>query len=176
MENALRNFACLTKDDMISINYNEKDYEMLVLETKPQNAVSIIECDMDVDFAPPVGYEEPNYKATTSKAAQRGPSQYSTPQQSSGQAAAKVDGYRLDGKSSSSTSNRKRNELSTSSTTETGRPGTSASTSGANESCAAEARGKPFYDYRIGLIRFHHEFDEQNDDMVRILSSYFKII
>jgi len=30
-----------------------------VLETKPQKAVSIIECDMNVDFAPAVGYQEP---------------------------------------------------------------------------------------------------------------------
>jgi ubiquitin fusion degradation protein 1 len=30
-----------------------------ILETRPDNAVSIIECDMDVDFAPPVGYTEP---------------------------------------------------------------------------------------------------------------------
>jgi ubiquitin fusion degradation protein 1 len=33
------------------------------LETRPGDAVSIIECDMDVDFAPPVGYQEPDYKA-----------------------------------------------------------------------------------------------------------------
>jgi hypothetical protein len=30
-----------------------------VLETKPGTAVSVIECDLNVDFAPPVGYEEP---------------------------------------------------------------------------------------------------------------------
>jgi len=30
-----------------------------ILETRPGDAVSIIECDMDVDFAPPIGYEEP---------------------------------------------------------------------------------------------------------------------
>ena len=29
------------------------------METKPGNAVSIIECDMNVEFAPPVGYSEP---------------------------------------------------------------------------------------------------------------------
>lgn len=59
LENALRNFACLTAGDMIAINYNDKVYELKVLETKPENAVSIIECDMNVDFAAPVGYEEP---------------------------------------------------------------------------------------------------------------------
>jgi hypothetical protein len=35
---------------------------MCILETRPGNAVSIIECDMDVDFAPPVGYQEPDRK------------------------------------------------------------------------------------------------------------------
>ncbi|ESO01896.1 hypothetical protein HELRODRAFT_188513 [Helobdella robusta] len=59
LENALRTFACLTSGDMIAINYNDRIYELKVLETKPNNAVSIIECDMNVDFAPPVGYEEP---------------------------------------------------------------------------------------------------------------------
>jgi len=59
LENALRNFACLTTGDMIAINYNDKVYELKVLETKPQKAVSIIECDMNVDFAAPVGYQEP---------------------------------------------------------------------------------------------------------------------
>jgi len=59
LENALRGFACLTKGDIIAINYNEKIYEMLVMETKPGNAVSIIETDMNVDFEAPVGYKEP---------------------------------------------------------------------------------------------------------------------
>ncbi|KFM80562.1 Ubiquitin fusion degradation protein 1-like protein, partial [Stegodyphus mimosarum] len=63
LENALRNFACLTTGDMIAIEYNDKIYEFCVLETRPGKAVSIIECDMNVDFAPPVGYKEPEPKA-----------------------------------------------------------------------------------------------------------------
>jgi len=59
LENGLRNFACLTVDDVIAINYNEKVYELRVLEVKPGGAVTIIECDMNVEFAAPVGYEEP---------------------------------------------------------------------------------------------------------------------
>lgn len=59
LENMLRNFACLTRGDVISIKYNEREYELCVLETKPDDAISIIECDMNVDFAPPVGYQEP---------------------------------------------------------------------------------------------------------------------
>lgn len=59
LENALRNFGCLTAGDIIAIKYNDKIYELCVLETKPGKAVSIIECDMNVDFAAPVGYKEP---------------------------------------------------------------------------------------------------------------------
>lgn len=62
LENALRNYACLTTGDVIAINYNDKVYEVCVLETQPSQAVTIIECDMRVDFAPPVGYQEPQKK------------------------------------------------------------------------------------------------------------------
>uniref|UniRef100_A0A1B0BHY1 Ubiquitin fusion degradation protein 1 homolog n=1 Tax=Glossina palpalis gambiensis TaxID=67801 RepID=A0A1B0BHY1_9MUSC len=58
LENALRNFACLTAGDVIAIKYNKKIYELCVLETKPGNAVSIIECDMNVEFEAPVGYKD----------------------------------------------------------------------------------------------------------------------
>uniref|UniRef100_A0A8B9MPC7 Ubiquitin recognition factor in ER-associated degradation protein 1 n=1 Tax=Accipiter nisus TaxID=211598 RepID=A0A8B9MPC7_9AVES len=63
LENALRNFACLTTGDVIAINYNEKIYELRVMETKPDKAVSIIECDMNVDFDAPLGYKEPERSA-----------------------------------------------------------------------------------------------------------------
>lgn len=59
LENALRNFACLTSGDLIAIKYNSKIYELSVMETKPGPAVSIIECDMNVEFEAPVGYQEP---------------------------------------------------------------------------------------------------------------------
>ncbi|KAJ8954650.1 hypothetical protein NQ314_007050 [Rhamnusium bicolor] len=43
----------------LPLGYNQKAYELRVLETKPGNAISIIECDMNVEFAAPVGYKEP---------------------------------------------------------------------------------------------------------------------
>ncbi|ODM91662.1 Ubiquitin fusion degradation protein 1 [Orchesella cincta] len=61
LENALRNFACLTAGDVIAIRYNDQVYEMRVLETRPGDAVNIIECDMNVEFSRPVGYVEPDY-------------------------------------------------------------------------------------------------------------------
>lgn len=50
LENSLRNFACLSKNDIIAIKYNGHVYELLVLETKPNDAVNIIECDMNVSL------------------------------------------------------------------------------------------------------------------------------
>lgn len=50
LENCLRNFACLTTGDLVAINYNNKIYELCVLETKPGRAVTIIECDMNVSW------------------------------------------------------------------------------------------------------------------------------
>lgn len=59
LERVLRKFACLTKGDTISLNYNNHEYELCVLECKPADAISIIECDLNVDFATPIGYEPP---------------------------------------------------------------------------------------------------------------------
>lgn len=61
LENAFRNFSCLTKGDVFTFAYNDQVYEMAVLEAKPSNdkhAVSVLETDLEVDFAPPIGYEE----------------------------------------------------------------------------------------------------------------------
>nr|ADD38487.1 Ubiquitin fusion degradation protein 1 homolog [Lepeophtheirus salmonis] len=68
LESRLRNFACLSTGDVIAINYNDRIYQMSVLETKPDQAVSIIECDMNVEFAAPVGYVEPDAKSSSKNA------------------------------------------------------------------------------------------------------------
>jgi ubiquitin fusion degradation protein 1 len=59
LENTLRNFATLTKGDTIVIKYNDLNYEIEVIDTKPAKAISIIEVDVNVDFAPPKDYVEP---------------------------------------------------------------------------------------------------------------------
>ncbi|OJJ43260.1 hypothetical protein ASPZODRAFT_1186465 [Penicilliopsis zonata CBS 506.65] len=69
LENAFRNFSCLTKGDVFTFGYNDQVYEMAVLETKPTNAksaISVLETDLEVDFAAPVGYEEPQRTSGTS--------------------------------------------------------------------------------------------------------------
>jgi len=65
LESTLRNFSCLTKDDQICLMYNQKNYYLDIVELKPvtvEDAVSIVEADVNVDFEPPVGYVEPKAK------------------------------------------------------------------------------------------------------------------
>ncbi|XKL64230.1 hypothetical protein PGB90_004316 [Kerria lacca] len=59
LESNLRKFACLSKNDIIAIKYCGHVYELRVLETQPDDAVNIIECDMNVEFAPPLDYKDP---------------------------------------------------------------------------------------------------------------------
>jgi len=62
LEHSLRSYACLTLNDIISIRYNETTFNVKVLEVVPQssqNGISIMETDLQVDFAPPLGYIEP---------------------------------------------------------------------------------------------------------------------
>ena len=95
LERALRGFACLTAGDLIAIRYNDRRYELNVMETKPEDAVCIIECDMRVEFAAPVGYVEPSAAAaageTVSQADKDVEAQATAPLFPS-------DGMRIDGK------------------------------------------------------------------------------
>jgi ubiquitin fusion degradation protein 1 len=69
LENAFRNFACLTKGDIFTFSYNDQTYDIAVLEIKPdsdQHAIVTMETDLEVDFATPVGYEPPKRTSGTS--------------------------------------------------------------------------------------------------------------
>lgn len=62
LEKAFRDFATLTQGDIFKFKYNDTVYEVAVLEVKPTSdkmGVSMLETDVSVDFAPPVGYVEP---------------------------------------------------------------------------------------------------------------------
>eukprot|EP00890_Picochlorum_soloecismus_P000441 jgi/Picsp_1/1398/NSC_04877-R1_ubiquitin fusion degradation protein len=59
LETALRGFSCLTVGDTIPIYYNDKTYWINIIEAKPADAISVIETDCNVDFAPPLDYVEP---------------------------------------------------------------------------------------------------------------------
>ncbi|CAI9733282.1 recognition factor in ER-associated degradation 1-like [Octopus vulgaris] len=133
LENALRNFACLTVGDVVAIKYNDKIYELCVLETKPGPAVSIIECDMNVEFAPPVGYQEPHsmHKTSSDEEEDKDHEITSDSQQTAPQFCAFTgEGNRLDGKKKISD----------------GQP--------VADQPAAHKRGVPNYDYKTGSITF----------------------
>lgn len=69
LETAFRNFSCLTVGDIFTFSYNDTTYEIAVLEVKPEgekHAISVQETDLEVDFAPPVGYQEPTKTSGTS--------------------------------------------------------------------------------------------------------------
>ncbi|KAH7321165.1 putative ubiquitin fusion degradation protein Ufd1 [Stachybotrys elegans] len=75
LEKAFRNFATLTKGDIFNFEYNDEVYEVAVLDVKPETekmGVSMIETDVSVEFAPPVGYVEPERKSGTSTPSARG--------------------------------------------------------------------------------------------------------
>ncbi|XP_059647585.1 uncharacterized protein LOC132293936 isoform X2 [Cornus florida] len=59
LETILRNFSCLTTGDTIMVGYNSKKHFIDIIETEPSNAISIIETDCEVDFAPPLDCEQP---------------------------------------------------------------------------------------------------------------------
>ena len=130
LENALRNFACLTAGDVIAIDYNNKVYEVCVLETKPGHAVSIIECDINLEFAAPVGYQEPERPDVPESISSFASSMDGEILEESLEPRFPGGGFRLDGKTSSAPS-----------PTQMGvrKP---------------PRRGIPDYGYRIGTIRF----------------------
>ncbi|XVF45387.1 hypothetical protein PTKIN_Ptkin02bG0201600 [Pterospermum kingtungense] len=74
LETTLRNYSCLTTGDSIMVAYNNKKYYIDIIETKPSNAISIIETDCEVDFAPPLDYKEPERPAVPTSSS-RAPSQ-----------------------------------------------------------------------------------------------------
>ncbi|XP_034827629.1 ubiquitin fusion degradation protein 1 homolog isoform X1 [Maniola hyperantus] len=138
LENCLRNFSCLTTGDVIAIKYNSKVYELCVLETKPGNAVIIIECDMNVEFAPPVGYKEDEHitRGTGSSEMTGMEEDPATMMpEPAGFVAFSGEGNRLDGKKKKLTSE-------------------SDSEPQAGSSRQPYVRGIPDYDYVIGTLRF----------------------
>lgn len=68
LEHKLRNYAALKVGEVIYFRYVNNDYFLEVMECKPsgQGAISIIEANLEVDFAPPDGYVEPTAKKASS--------------------------------------------------------------------------------------------------------------
>ncbi len=106
---------------------------MSVLETKPSEAVSVIECDLNVDFAPPVGYKEPEFTRPAADADDDDEPMdvASLMPEPKGLVPFACEGVRLDGK-------KKR----------------TISESEAPKVMQEYVRGIPDYDYEIGLLKF----------------------
>ncbi|VDL21465.1 unnamed protein product [Hymenolepis diminuta] len=130
LEFALRKFACLSVGDVIPITYNDNQYDLKVLELKPNDAVQIIECDMSVDFAPPVGYVE-NSKPKPSRIASDDTNESLIPDHAKGIRVFGGTGVRLDGR--------------------VVEPGSSVAP---KSSYIISERGKPNYDYKPGSLTF----------------------
>ncbi|KOS20520.1 Ubiquitin fusion degradation protein 1 [Escovopsis weberi] len=76
LEKAFRNFATLTKGDVFNFEYNDERYAVAVLDVKPATdkmGVSMIETDVSVEFAPPVGYVEPTAASAATPASSSTP-------------------------------------------------------------------------------------------------------
>mmetsp|Transcript_56784 Transcript_56784/g.166188 ORF Transcript_56784/g.166188 Transcript_56784/m.166188 type:complete len:319 (+) Transcript_56784:71-1027(+) len=101
LENSLRNFATLTVGDCIVIDYNQKKFEIEIVECRPANAISIIEADVNVDFAPPKDYKEPEIPAAPASGnfhAQVEESDMAPPPEDKGPKLFGGSGQRVDGK------------------------------------------------------------------------------
>ena len=59
LEYNLRNYFCVTEGDTISVTFGKKLYKIDILECKPDKAIRTLNCDIQVDFAPPKDYKEP---------------------------------------------------------------------------------------------------------------------
>jgi len=62
LETTLRSYTCLTSGDSILISYNNKRYFIDIVDAKPAPAISIVDTDCEVDFAPPLDYVEPAFE------------------------------------------------------------------------------------------------------------------
>ncbi|XP_022952966.1 ubiquitin recognition factor in ER-associated degradation protein 1-like isoform X1 [Cucurbita moschata] len=100
LETTLRNFSCLTTGDSIMVAYNNKKYYIDIVETRPSNAISIIETDCEVDFAPPLDYKEPEKPVAPTKGKEQAVAEAMEPEAEPKFVAFTGTGRRLDGKSS----------------------------------------------------------------------------
>ena len=67
LEYNLKDYFCVTEGDVISIKFNKKIYDIDVVECKPDTAIRTLNCNIEVDFAPPKDYKEPQVKDTNIK-------------------------------------------------------------------------------------------------------------
>ncbi|GJN37500.1 hypothetical protein PR202_gb26467 [Eleusine coracana subsp. coracana] len=59
LEYNFHKYACLTAGETITVTEGDKRFYLDVVETKPEDAVCVIETDCEVDFATPLDYVDP---------------------------------------------------------------------------------------------------------------------
>ena len=62
LENGLRNYVVITKNDTITIEFNKKLYNLDVVETKPRDTICLTNVDVNCDFDTPADYKEEEHK------------------------------------------------------------------------------------------------------------------
>lgn len=71
LEHALRNFATLTQGSTICVQHADRDFLIDIVETRPANAVLVIETDLQVDFLEPKDAKEIEAQKQAEKEAKR---------------------------------------------------------------------------------------------------------
>eukprot|EP00340_Litonotus_pictus_P004288 CAMPEP_0170514552 /NCGR_PEP_ID=MMETSP0209-20121228/1132_1 /TAXON_ID=665100 ORGANISM="Litonotus pictus, Strain P1" /NCGR_SAMPLE_ID=MMETSP0209 /ASSEMBLY_ACC=CAM_ASM_000301 /LENGTH=162 /DNA_ID=CAMNT_0010798693 /DNA_START=384 /DNA_END=872 /DNA_ORIENTATION=+ len=62
LENGLRQYVCITKNDTITVEFNKKLYLLDVVECKPRDTICLTNVDVTVDFDTPLDYKEEEEK------------------------------------------------------------------------------------------------------------------
>ena len=58
LENCINKYKCITKDDVITIEFKGKSWCFDIVDCKPKDAVSIYDTDLKVEFAAARDYDE----------------------------------------------------------------------------------------------------------------------
>ncbi|KAM3142305.1 hypothetical protein pb186bvf_005714 [Paramecium bursaria] len=98
LESQLRNYVCLTEGETITINAGPRQYQLDIKKVEPttqHRAVNINDADVEIDFLPPLDYQEapPNLVKKSSSI------NYEEKQQAQKQTFFAGQGVRIDGKS-----------------------------------------------------------------------------
>lgn len=72
LEYNLRNYFCVSEGDTIAVKFGKNIYHIDVLECKPKKFIRTLNCDINVDFAPPKDYKEPSRQKRTTASSSSG--------------------------------------------------------------------------------------------------------
>ena len=64
----MRKYYCVTKGNVISIYFNKKEYKLDILEFKSKEMISLVNCDIEIDFETSKDYKEYQEKRKKQKA------------------------------------------------------------------------------------------------------------